>query len=44
LKLLLSAWARVEGEATSPARRRQREDRRQDWGPMARDFLELLGE
>jgi hypothetical protein len=43
LKLLLRAWARVEDEA-GPARRRQMEDMRQDWGRMARDFLELLNE
>jgi hypothetical protein len=44
LKLLLTAWARVEDEATSAPRRRQLEEMRQDWGKMAWDFLELLDE
>jgi hypothetical protein len=43
LKLLLSAWARLEDEAGAQ-RRRQLEDTRQDWGRIARDFLELLNE
>lgn len=38
LKLLLTAWARLEDEA-SEARREQLEDIRSDWGRIARDFL-----
>jgi len=38
LKLLLTAWARLEDEA-GEARRQQLEDIRSDWGRIARDFL-----
>lgn len=38
LKLLLTAWARLEDEA-GEARRQQLEDIRTDWGRIARDFL-----
>jgi len=38
LKLLLTAWARLEDEA-GEARRQQLEDVRSDWGRIARDFL-----
>jgi len=39
LKLLLTAWARLEDES-GDTRRQQLEDIRQDWGRMARDFLQ----
>ncbi|MCX8052996.1 MAG: ATP-binding protein [Armatimonadetes bacterium] len=39
LKLILSAWARMEDEAGTE-RRRLLEEARQDWGRIARDFLE----
>ena len=39
LKLLLTAWARLEDES-GDARRQQLEDVRQDWGRLARDFLQ----
>lgn len=39
LKLLLTAWARLEDES-GDARRQQLEDIRQDWGRLARDFLQ----
>lgn len=39
LKLLLTAWARLEDEA-GDARRQQLEDVRSDWGRIARDFLQ----
>ena len=39
LKLLLTAWARLEDEA-GDARRQDLEDIRADWGRMARDFLQ----
>jgi len=38
LKLLLTAWARLEDEA-GETRRQQLEDIRTDWGRIARDFL-----
>lgn len=38
LKLLLTAWARLEDEA-GDNRRQQLEDIRTDWGRIARDFL-----
>ena len=38
LKLLLTAWARLEDEA-GEVRRQQLEDIRSDWGRIARDFL-----
>jgi hypothetical protein len=38
LKLLLTAWARLEDEA-GETRRQQLEDIRGDWGRIARDFL-----
>lgn len=44
LKLLLSAWARLEDEATTPQRKRQFEDLRLEWGIIARDFLEGINE
>jgi hypothetical protein len=40
LKLLLMAWARYEDEQASPAARERAQDARQDWGRMARRFLE----
>ncbi|MCS7021698.1 MAG: ATP-binding protein [Gemmataceae bacterium] len=43
LKLLLSAWARLEDEA-GQQRRQQLEDIRQDWGRLARDFLQAAYE
>lgn len=39
LKLLLTAWARLEDEANNE-RRQQLEDTRYDWGRLARDFLQ----
>jgi hypothetical protein len=39
LKLLLTAWARLEDES-GDARRQHLEDIRQDWGRLARDFLQ----
>lgn len=39
LKLLLSAWGRLEDEA-GDTRRRELEDIRSDWGRLARDFFE----
>ncbi len=38
LKLLITAWARLEDEA-GDVRQRQLEDLRSDWGRIARDFL-----
>jgi hypothetical protein len=38
LKLLLTAWARLEDES-GDVRRQQLEDIRSDWGRIARDFL-----
>lgn len=43
LKLLLSAWGRLEDEA-SDQRRQQLEDIRSDWGRVARDFLQAADE
>jgi thioredoxin-like negative regulator of GroEL len=43
LKLLLTAWARLEDEA-GDARRQHLEDIRQDWGRLARDFLQEAAE
>lgn len=43
LKLLLSAWARLEDES-GDQRRQQLEDTRQDWGRLARDFLQTANE
>jgi len=40
LKLLLMAWARYEDEQASPGARERAKDARQDWGRMARRFLE----
>ena len=40
MKLILTAWARMEDEA-SPPRRQQLEDVRIEWGRVARDFLQL---
>jgi len=39
LKLLLTAWARLEDEA-GDQRRQQLQDTRLDWGRIARDFLQ----
>lgn len=44
LKLLFSAWARLEDEATTPQRKRQFEDLRLEWGIIARDFMEGIDE
>jgi hypothetical protein len=43
LKLLLSAWGRLEDEA-GEQRRQQLEDIRSDWGRIARDFLQAAAE
>jgi hypothetical protein len=43
LKLLFSAWARLEDEA-SPARKITFEDIRVDWGIIARNFMEGLSD
>lgn len=43
VKLLLSAWARCEMEATSQ-QEEQLAEMRQDWGKMARRYLAQLGE
>ena len=40
LKLLLMAWARYEDEQVSPQARERAKDARQDWGRMAKRFLE----
>lgn len=40
LKLLLSAWARLEDEAAGSGRKQMLEDARADWGRLARDFLQ----
>jgi hypothetical protein len=42
LKLLLTAWARLEDEATSEQRRQRLEQIRYDWGTLAWDFLHKL--
>jgi hypothetical protein len=39
LKLLFSAWARLEDEASSITRKQQFEDLRLDWGKIAREFI-----
>lgn len=43
LKLLLSAWGRLEDEA-GDQRRQNLEDIRADWGRLARDFLQAADE
>ena len=40
LKLLLEAWARYEDEQPEGARKNQVQDARNDWGRVARQFLE----
>ena len=40
LKLLLEAWARYEDEQPEGPRRSQAQDTRNDWGRVARQFLE----
>lgn len=40
LKLLLMAWARYEDEQPDGARRTQAQQTRQDWGTLARQFLQ----
>jgi hypothetical protein len=42
LKLLITAWARLEDEATSEQRRQRLEQIRYDWGTLAWDFLQKL--
>ncbi len=44
LKLLLSAWARLEDEAAGTGRKQILEDARSDWGRLARDFLQTANE
>ncbi len=44
LKLLLSAWARLEDEAAGTGRKQLLEDARSDWGRLARDFLQAANE
>lgn len=44
LKLIFSAWARLEDEATTLQRRRQFEDLRLEWGIIARDFMERIND
>jgi hypothetical protein len=44
LKLLLSAWARLEDEAAGSGRKQALEDARSDWGRLARDFLQAANE
>lgn len=44
LKLLLSAWARLEDEAAGSGRKEILEDARQDWGRLARDFLQAAND
>lgn len=44
LKLLLSAWARLEDEAAGSGRKQVLEDARSDWGRLARDFLQAANE
>jgi len=44
LKLLLSAWARLEDEAAGSGRKQILEDARSDWGRLARDFLQAANE
>ena len=40
LKLLLMAWARYEDETQNKADRQRLQESRQDWGTVARKFLE----
>lgn len=40
LKLLLTAWARYEDEELNPGKRTAIQDARNDWGLMARKFLD----
>ena len=44
LKLLLEAWARYEDEQPEGPRRSQAQDTRNDWGRVARQFLENASE
>lgn len=44
LKLLLSAWARLEDESAGTGRKQVLEDARSDWGRLARDFLQAANE
>ena len=44
LKLLLSAWARLEDESAGTGRKQMLEDARSDWGRLARDFLQAANE
>jgi hypothetical protein len=44
LKLLLSAWARLEDESAGTGRKQVLEDARSDWGRLARDFLQTANE
>jgi hypothetical protein len=44
LKLLLSAWARLEDEAAGTGRKQMLEDARADWGRLARDFLQAANQ
>jgi hypothetical protein len=44
LKLLLSAWARLEDESAGAGRKQVLEDARSDWGRLARDFLQTANE
>ncbi len=44
LKLLLEAWARYEDEQPEGPRRNQVQDTRNDWGRVARQFLETGSE
>ena len=41
LKAMLCAWARMEDEATGPARQ-MLSDMRNDWGRMTRDFMSVI--
>ena len=44
LKLLLEAWARYEDEQPEGPRRSQAQDTRNDWGRVARQFMENASE
>ena len=44
LKLLLEAWARYEDEQPEGPRKNQVQDARNDWGRVARQFLEVAPE
>jgi hypothetical protein len=44
LKLLLSAWARLEDESAGSPRKQTLEDARSDWGRLARDFLQAAND